>query len=110
MDPKIIFSYSAHGDSHPALNEGNHHHYYLSLLPVFLPLPLFTVLNAYSLRDPILSPKVLYSLLGVYQALKSTHFYKGLGELERLRGENGVEERKSIEKIKIYGKTKCKDL
>ena len=74
MGPKIILGYGTYGDSHPALYEGNHRDYHLSLLLVFMPLPLFTIPNAYSWRDPILSPKVLYSLLRVYQTLKSTHF------------------------------------
>ena len=73
MGPKIIPGYSAHGDPHPTLYEGNHWDYYLSLLPVFMPLSLFTVPDAYAWRDPILSPKVLYPLLRVYQTLKSTH-------------------------------------
>ena len=51
-------------------------------------------------RDPILSPKILYSLLGVYQILKSTHLKKGLEKLKRLRGENGAEEKKSMQKRK----------
>ena len=74
MGPKIIPGYGAYEDFHPALYEGNHQDYYLSLLSVFAPLSLFIVPNAYSWRDPILSPKFLYSFLGVYQTLKSTHF------------------------------------
>ena len=74
MGPKIIPGYGAHGDSHPTLYECNYRDYYLSLLLVFMPLLLFIAPNAYSWRDPILSPKVLYSLLKIYQTLKSTHF------------------------------------
>ena len=74
MGPKIIPGYGSHGDSHSAFYEDNHRDYYLSLLPVFMPLSLFTVPDAYFWRDPILSPKVLYPLLRVYQTLKSTYF------------------------------------
>ena len=73
MSPKIIAGYGAYGDSHPALYEGNYWDHYLSLWPIFVPLPFFTVPNAYSWKDPILSPKALYSLLRVYQTLESTH-------------------------------------
>ena len=66
MGPKIIPGYGANRDSHPALYEGNHRDHYFSLLPVSVPLPLFTIPNTYSWKDPILSPKALYSLLGVY--------------------------------------------
>ena len=63
MGPKIIPGYDAHRDSHPALYEGNHRDYHLSLLPIFVPLSLFTVPKSYSWGDPILSPKVLHPLL-----------------------------------------------
>ena len=65
---------STHRDCHPSFYEGNHQDYYLSPLPIFVPLTLFTIPNAYSWKDPILSLKALYSLLRVYQILKSTHF------------------------------------
>ena len=74
MGPKIIPGYGAHGDSHPALYEGNHRDHHLSLLPVFVPLPLFTVPNSYLWWNPIQSSKALYPLLRVYQAFESTHF------------------------------------
>ena len=74
MGPKIIPGYSTHGDSHPALYESNHRDYCLPNLPIFVPLILFAVPNAYSWGNPILSPKVSYSLLKIYQTLKSTHF------------------------------------
>ena len=77
MSPKIIPGYGAYGDSHPALYEDNYRDHYLSLLPIFVPLLLFTISHTHSRRDPILSPKVLYPLLGVYQTLESTHFWKG---------------------------------
>ena len=66
MGPKIIPSYSAHEDSHLALYEGNHQDYYFPDLPIFMPLTLFVVPNAYSWGDPVSSPKVFYPLLGVY--------------------------------------------
>ena len=72
-----------------------------------MPLPLFTVPNAYSWRDPILSPKVLYSLLGVYQTFESTHFWKGGDELRRLRIESGAKEEKT-KKRRVYRKIKSK--
>ena len=74
MGPKIVPSNSTHRDCHPFFFEGNHQDYDLSPLPVFVPLSLFTIPNAYSWRDPILSLKALYSLIGVYQTLKSTNF------------------------------------
>ena len=73
MSPKIVSSNSTYRDCHPSFYEGNHRDYDLSLLPVFMPLPLFTVRNSYSWSDPILSPQAFYSLLGVYQTLESTH-------------------------------------
>jgi len=66
MGPKIIPGYSTHGDSHPALYEGNHRDYYLLDLPIFVPLILFAVPNAYSWGDPVSSPEVFYPLLRVY--------------------------------------------
>ena len=74
MGPKVVPGNSTHKDCHPSFYEGNHRDYYLSLLPVFVSLPLFTIPNAYSWRDSIPSPKALYSLLGVHQTLESTHF------------------------------------
>ena len=73
MSSKVVSSDSAHGDLHPSFYEGNHWDHYLSLFPICMPLSLLTIPNAYSLRDPILSHKVLYPLLRVYQTLKSTH-------------------------------------
>ena len=66
MGPNVIPSNGAHGDFHPTFYEGNHGDYYLSLLPIFMSLPLFTVPNAYFCKNPVTSPKVLYPLLGVY--------------------------------------------
>ena len=74
MGPKVVPGNSTHKDCHPSFYEGNHRDYYLSLLPVFVSLPLFTIPNAYSWRDSIPSPKALYSLLGVHQTLESTNF------------------------------------
>ena len=74
MSSKVVPIDGTHGNSHPNLYEGNHWDYYFSLLPIFMPLPLFTVPNAYFLRDPILSFKAHYSLLKVYKTLESTHF------------------------------------
>ena len=75
MGPKVVPGDSPHRDSHPPFYEGNHWDYYFSLLPIFVPLSLCAIPNAYSLRDPILNPKVLYSLFGVYQTFESTHFF-----------------------------------
>ena len=66
MGPKMIPGYGTHRDPHSTLYEGNHRDYYLSFLPVFVLLSLFTVPNAYSWGNPILSPKVSYPLLRVY--------------------------------------------
>ena len=107
MRPKIISSNDTHGNPHPTIYKGNNWDYHLSLLPVFVPLPLFTVPNAYCWRDPILSPKVLYSLLEVYQTFESTHFWKGGDELRRLRIESGAEEEKT-KKRRVYRKIKSK--
>ena len=107
MGPKIIPGYGAHGDSHPALYEGNHRDYYLSLLPVFVPLSLFIVPNIYFQGDPILSPKVFYPLLGVYYTLKSTHFQKGLERTKKVerrkwsQGEEMYETQKNIWKNRM---------
>ena len=59
MGSNIILGYDAHRDSHPALYEGNHRDYYFSLLPVSVPLPLFTIPNTYPWRNPILGSEVL---------------------------------------------------
>ena len=69
MSSKVVSSDSTHGDFHPFFYEGNHRDYYLPDLPILVPLTLTTVPNAYSWRDPILSPNVLYPLLGVYKLL-----------------------------------------
>ena len=74
MSSKVVSSNSTHRDFYPFLYEGNHQDYYLSDLPILVPLTLFTVPNAYSRGDPITSPTVFYLLLGVYQTLKSTYF------------------------------------
>ena len=73
MRPKVVPSNSTHRDSHPSFYKGNHRDYYLSLLLVFVLLPLFTVPNSYPWRDPVQSSKALYSLLRVYQTFESTH-------------------------------------
>ena len=73
MGLKVVPDNNTPRDCHPSFYEGNHRDYYLSLLPVFMSLPLFTVRNSYSWSDPILSPKAFNSLLGVYQTLESTH-------------------------------------
>ena len=78
MSSKVVSSDSTHRDFHPSLYEGNHRDYYLLDLPILESLTLTIVPNAYSWGDPITSPKVFYPLLGVYQTLKCTHFYKGL--------------------------------
>ena len=65
MGLKVIPGNGAYGDSYPAFYEGNHGDYYLSLSPIFMPLPFFAVPNAYSWGNPVTSPKVLYPLLGV---------------------------------------------
>ena len=59
MGAKVIPSDCAHRDSHPSFYKGNYWDYYLSLLPLLMPLLFFTVPNAYSRRDPILNSKVL---------------------------------------------------
>ena len=53
MSPKVVPSDFTHVDSYPSFYKSNHWDHYLSLLPTFVPLPLFTVPNAYSWRDPI---------------------------------------------------------
>ena len=73
MSLKVVSSDSSYGDLHPSFYDGNHWDHYLSLLPIYMPLSLLTIPNAYSWKDLILSPKVLYPLLRVYQTLKSTH-------------------------------------
>ena len=78
MGPKVVSGNNTHRDCHPSFYEDNYRDYYLSLLPVFVPLTHFTISNAYSWRDSILSPKTLYSLLEVYETLKATHLKKGL--------------------------------
>ena len=52
MGSKVVLSNYTHGDSHPSFYKGNHRDNYLSLLPIFVPLTLFIVPNAYSWRDP----------------------------------------------------------
>ena len=89
MGSKIIPSDRAHKDPHPPFYKSDYWDYYFSLLPIFVPLPLFTVPYTYFRRDPILGLKILYSFLGVYQTLESTHFWKDREKLRRLRKENG---------------------
>ena len=112
MSSKVVSSDSARGDLHHSFYEGNHWNHYLSLLPICMPLCLLTIPKTYSWMDPILSPNVLYPLLGVYQTLKSTHSLKGSKKtIKELRGENKAEERTSTKNRKqIYGKEKHKDL
>lgn len=98
MDLKVVSGNGTHRDSHPSFYKGNHWDYYFSLLLIFVPLLLFTVSHTYSRRDPILSPKVVYSLLGVYQTLESTHFWKGGEKLGRLRKESEDEEERTQRK------------
>ena len=98
MGHKIVSSNGTYTDSHPFFYEGNHWDYYFSLLPIFEPLPLFTVPHIYYRMDPILGTKVLYSLLGVYQTLESTHFWKGGEKLRRLRKESGDKEERTQRK------------
>ena len=108
MGPKIVSSNSTHRDPYPSFYEGNHWDYYFSLLPIFVPLPLFIVPYTYFRRDPILGLKILYSFLGVYQTLESTHFWKGGEKLRRLRKENGGEEERMQKKRRVYRKIKSK--
>ena len=113
MGPKVVLSNDTHGNPHPTLYKGNYWDHHFSLLPVFVPLPLFIVPNAHSWKDPILNPKVFYSLLKVYQTLESTHFQEGLGELKKIekrkwsRGGEKYKEKKSIwkKKCKRFVKT-----
>ena len=95
MGFKIIPSDYAHWDSHFPFYEHDYRDYHFSLLPIFKPLPFLTVPHAYSRRDPILSLKVFHSLLGLYQILDSTHFWKGGKKLRRLRKGNGYEEERT---------------
>ena len=48
MGSKVVFGNGTNRDCHPFFYEVNHQDYYLSLLPVFVPLTLFTISNAYS--------------------------------------------------------------
>ena len=73
MNPKVIPSDYAHGDSHPSLYKGNHWDYYFSFLPISVPVLFLTIPNGDSWRDPILSFKAFYTLSRVYQVSKSTH-------------------------------------
>ena len=66
MGSKVISGNGAYRDSHPALYEGNHWDYYLSLLPIFMLLTFFAIPNTYTWRDPILNLKILNPLLKVY--------------------------------------------
>ena len=84
MSSKVIPSDGTHRDSHRTLYKGDHWDHHFSLLPFFVPLSFLTVPNAYSWRDPVLSLKALYSLLIVYQTLKSINFWRGLGELRKI--------------------------
>ena len=45
MSYQVIPSDSTYGDSHSSLYEGNHQGYHLSLLPLSIPIPLFTISN-----------------------------------------------------------------
>ena len=51
--------------------------------------------------------KILYSFIGVYQTLESTHFWKGGEKLRRLRKENGDEEERMQKKMETRRK-ECK--
>ena len=79
MGPKVVPDDDPHRDFHPPFYEGNYWDYNFSLLPIFVPLPLCAIPNTYSWKDTILNPKVLYSLLGVYQSFESTHFLEMWG-------------------------------
>ena len=107
MGLKVVPSDSTYRDCHPFFYEGNHRDYYLSFLLAFVLLPLFTISNAYSWRDLIPSFEVLYSLLGVYQTLKSINFQKGLGKNKKIerrkwsQKEEKYREKKNIWKNKV---------
>ena len=110
MGPKVILGDSAHRDSYPSLYEGNHWDYHLSLFSSLIPLPFLIIPKWHSRRNPILGSKILHILRRVYQQANLPILRKGLKVLRRLKEESGVEEKKSIEKRKVYGKTKWKDL
>ena len=59
------------------------------------------------MRDPILGPKVLHHLLGLYKVLKSTHFWKDREKLRRLR-KRGKDKGERTQRRKVYRKVKSK--
>ena len=106
MGSKIIPSDHAHKDPHPPFYESDYWDYHFSLLPIFKPLPFLTVPYTYPRRDPIPGPKVLHCLLGLYQTLESTHFWKDREKLRGLRKENGDSKGKNAKRRGVYKKNK----
>ena len=114
MGYQVIPSDSTHKDSYPSLYEANHGDYYLSFLPLSVPLSLFTVPNGNPLGNSVLSLKALYTFWGVYQVSESTYMKWRWDVIERRGGIRGVEEGRALkwkdmeEKEKIleatYGK------
>ena len=95
MGFKVIPSDRAYKDSHPPFYESEHWDYHFSLPPIFKPLPFLTVPHTYPRRDLVPNPKVLHSLLRLYQTLESIHFWKGREKLRRLRKGSGDEEERT---------------
>ena len=85
MSPKVAPSDGTYCDSHPSLYKGNHRDYHFSFLPFLVPFSFLTIPNEHSWRNPILSSKALYTLLGVYQIRESTHTLQRVEGTKKIR-------------------------